>query len=56
MTTTEQELVESWINGNRMWVKSKIKNKRNKQAILDEARELLSGEDLDDFTRNAMFG
>lgn len=34
MTTTKEELIESWINGNTMWVRKKLKNK-SKLFVVD---------------------
>ena len=54
MTTTDQELVESWINGNRNWVRSKLKMKAKKKSALSYAKEVLNEDDYNDFLNNAV--
>jgi hypothetical protein len=56
MTNTEAELVESWINGNRNWVRSKLKTKKKKKSTMLYAREVLSQDDFDDFFLNGVMG
>ena len=54
MGNTEQELVESWINGNRNWVRSKLTRKAKKKSTMSYAKEVLNADDLDDFINNAI--
>lgn len=56
MTNTDAEIVESWINGNRNWVRSKLKSKKKKRSAMLYAREYLSPEDFDDFWMNGVMG
>jgi len=43
-------LIESWINGNRSYVRSKFRNMRtdNKGVFLQQAKETMTQEDYDD--------
>ena len=54
MGSYEEEMVESWINGNRSYVKKKLKRSKLKVAVLDEAKAIMNKEDLDDFIKNAL--
>ena len=54
MANTDAELVESWINGNRNWVRSKLKRKARKKTALGYAKEVLNADDYEDFLNNAI--
>jgi hypothetical protein len=56
MANTDAQLVESWINGNRNWVRSKLKRKAKKRSSLAYAKEVLNKEDYEDFLNNAVLG
>jgi len=48
-----EELINSWINGNRMYVRAKFKAMRyeNKGLFLQQAKESMSSEDYEDLQR-----
>jgi len=54
MANTDADLVESWINGNRNWVRSKLKRKDKKKSALNYAKEVLNSDDYNDFLNNAI--
>ena len=51
---TEEQLVESWINGNRSWVRSKLKRKAKAKSTLAYAKEVLNEDDYNDFLNNGV--
>lgn len=46
-------LIESWINGNRIYVRKKFRGMRadNKGVFLQQAKETMTQEDYDDLVR-----
>jgi len=46
-------LIESWINGNRSYVRGKFKKMRfeNKGVFLQQAKETMTAEDYDDLNK-----
>lgn len=48
---TEEELVASWINGNRNWVRSKLRGQKKKK-VLAYAKEIYGQDVFDDMWRN----
>jgi hypothetical protein len=54
MTNTDAELIESWICGNRNWVRSKLKRKAKKKSALNYAKNVLDADAYEDFLQNGV--